>query len=50
MVQNIPGPPIYVSKCVFIDGYHVYAGPDCPHGRENDEEGENLPRGWTVQQ
>lgn len=40
---------MFVDKCVFIDGVHTYAGPDCPHGRETDEYGEVLPAGWTVQ-
>lgn len=49
-MQEIPGPPIAVSRCLFIDGQHVYAGPDCDHDRTHDEMGEVKPRGWTVQQ
>lgn len=41
--------PAFVSRCVFIDGQHAYAGPDCPHSETSDEQGEVKPRGWTVQ-
>ena len=42
--------PAFVSRCVFIDGHHVYIGPDCPHGMQQTEMGEEAPVGWTVQQ
>jgi hypothetical protein len=48
--QPVDGLPIHVSKCVYIDGQHVYAGPDCPHTRTEDEQGDIPPTGWTVQQ
>lgn len=41
---------MYVGKCVFLDGVEVYSGPDCPHGRTEDEMGEIIDPGWTVQQ
>lgn len=43
------GLPIQVSSCYFLDGVHVYASPDCPHNG-NDEDLDEKPRGWTVQQ
>lgn len=42
-------PPIYVSRCIFVDGVHLYAGVHCPHERTHDQEGEILPAGWTAQ-
>lgn len=36
--------------CLFVDGKHVFAAPDCPHDRTSDEMGEIKPEGWTVQQ
>jgi len=42
--------PAYVSKCIFFEGVHMFPGPDCPHHRESDEQGEIPPPGWTVQQ
>jgi hypothetical protein len=41
---------VYVSRCVFIDGEHVYHGPDCPHNDSEDEQGLVKEPGWTVQQ
>jgi hypothetical protein len=41
---------IEVDRCWFVDGKHVYEGPDCPHSNKSDELGEILPPGWTVQQ
>lgn len=40
---------MYVDRCVYEQGVHVYAGPKCPHGRVVDEEGPVVPTGWTVQ-
>lgn len=40
---------MYVDKCVFFDGFHVYPDSDCPHTRQSDEEGPVVPTGWTVQ-
>jgi hypothetical protein len=37
--------PMEVDRCVYVDGKHVYAGPDCPHDRPED-----FDPGWTVQQ
>lgn len=41
---------MYVSACVFLDGKHVLPGPDCPHGPDKNELGEDIQPGWTVQQ
>jgi hypothetical protein len=41
---------MYTSRCVFVDGQHVYSGTDCPHNLEEDEEGPVKEPGWTVQQ
>jgi hypothetical protein len=41
---------MYVTSCIFHEGQHVYSGPDCPHNREEDEEGPVKEPGWTVQQ
>lgn len=41
---------VAVSRCVFMQGQHIYRGADCPHERESDEMGEIKPSGWTVQQ
>lgn len=41
---------MYVSRCVFLDGVEVYRSPDCPHDRTEDEMGEIIDPGWTVQQ
>jgi hypothetical protein len=41
---------MYVTSCRYIDGQHVYSGPDCPHNRNEDEEGPIQETGWTVQQ
>lgn len=48
-MEFFSGPGSFVSRCVFVDGQHVYAGPDCPHVLDRDEEGEKKPLGWTVQ-
>lgn len=40
---------MHVSKCVFVDGLHLFAGPDCPHGEVEDEQGPIMPEGWTCQ-
>lgn len=40
---------MFVAMCVIQDGRHVYAGPECPHGRTEDELGPIAPAGWTVQ-
>lgn len=41
---------MYVDRCVFVDGAHVYAGPHCPHDNKYDEAGLVPEIGWTVQQ
>lgn len=40
---------MYVDKCVYFDGFHVYPESDCPHTRTTDEEGPVMQTGWTVQ-
>lgn len=35
--------PMEVSTCVYVNGKHVYPGPDCPHYEFND-----FNPGWTV--
>lgn len=45
-VQEVP---MQVDNCVYVDGKHVYAGPDCPHNNTTDETGFVMPDGWTVQ-
>jgi hypothetical protein len=40
---------MYIDRCVIIDGVH-YGQPDCAHTKVEDETGEVLPLGWTVQQ
>ncbi len=44
--------PAFTSRCVYIDGQHVYPGPDCPHKQHvtQDEMGTIPEVGWTVQQ
>lgn len=41
--------PAFVDRCVFIDGEAYYHAPNCAHMRAEDEEGDILPPGWTVQ-
>jgi len=41
---------MYTSRCVFLDGVEVYRSPDCPHERTEDELGQIIDPGWTVQQ
>lgn len=43
--------PAFVERCVYIDGVHVYGAPDCAHSalQREDEMGEIVPDGWTVQ-
>lgn len=40
---------MYVSRCVYVDGFHVYPDSDCPHTWDSDELGPVVPTGWTVQ-
>jgi hypothetical protein len=39
---------MHVDLCVFHNGVHVYAGPNCPHDRAEDETGPIQPPGWTA--
>lgn len=41
---------MFTSACVFLDGHHRMAGPNCPHGPGKNEVGDNVQPGWTVQQ
>lgn len=41
---------MFTDICILDEfGNHVYTGANCPHDREEDEMGEVLPEGWTVQ-
>lgn len=40
---------MFVSKCIFFEGFEVQRGSDCPHERSEDEQGPIMPTGWTVQ-
>jgi hypothetical protein len=40
---------MYVTACVFLDGEHIIAGYECPHGPGKDETGDIIEPGWTVQ-
>jgi len=44
--------PIHVDQCVFMDGFHAFAGKSCPHNTPGfeDEMGTAPEPGWTVQQ
>jgi hypothetical protein len=44
----VEGPNISTSRCVFLDGEHLFAGPDCPH--QEPPKDDERPVGWTVQQ
>lgn len=37
-----------VSTCVFHDGVHVIAGPDCPHNKDYNGGTDEYEPGWTV--
>ena len=40
--------PMEVSTCVYFNGRHVTAGPDCPHDVYNRDNPLDLEPGWTV--
>jgi len=40
--------PMEVDRCVYVDGKHVYSGPDCPHDGYNRDDPLDLEPGWTV--
>jgi hypothetical protein len=41
---------MYVSACIYRDGVHLMPGPNCPHGPDKNELGEDIKPGWTAQQ
>jgi hypothetical protein len=52
--RNSPRPderiyPMYVDRCIFIDGVHVRSAMDCPHEKPQDEMGPVVETDWTPQ-